>query len=249
LQAVFTKLTQPIVDFVKKITETIKGFDTVYTSADNARKGIKRVIPDTKALAEKFEMLLPVLAAATAGFATFAGRALLPAVPILGALFSKLSPFPVALLVLALTSTQVRKALINLFTAFKPLVPIIVQIGKVMATASVIGVAVLAKAINILAGIVRGVIGFVQRKAREGRSRHHHGRRSGPRAQRDRSPKGNLSSRTRTQSGQPFGREEGDRRGTNDSRLPSPLQEAFPSRPHHGTGPEKPLRMLRENAG
>ena len=162
LQAVFTKLTQPITDFVKKITETIKGFDTVYTSADNARKGIKRVIPDTKALAEKFEMLLPPIAAATAGLATFAGRGLLQNLPIIGNVLSKLKVFPVMMVVLALTSTQVRKALVNLFTAFKPLVPVIVQIGKVMGQASVIGVAVLAKAINILAAIVRGVIGFVQ---------------------------------------------------------------------------------------
>jgi phage-related protein len=163
LQAVFTKLTQPLTDFITKITDAVKGFDTVYTSADNARKGIKRVIPDTKALAEKFEMLLPPIAAATAGLATFAGRGLLQNLPIIGNVLSKLKVFPVMMVVLALTSTQVRKALVNLFTAFKPLVPVIVQIGKVMATASTIGVAVLAKAINILAAIVRGVIGFFQR--------------------------------------------------------------------------------------
>ena len=163
LQAVFTKLTQPITDFIKKITDAVKGFDVVYTSADNARKGIKKVIPDTKALAEKFEMLLPVLAGAAAGFSAFAGRALLPGVPILGNIFAKLRPLPVALLAMALTSTQVRKALVNLFSAFKPLVPVIIQIGKVMGQASAIGVALLAKAINILAAIVRGVIGFVQR--------------------------------------------------------------------------------------
>ncbi|ANH49232.1 tail tape measure protein [Freshwater phage uvFW-CGR-AMD-COM-C203] len=163
LQAVFTKLTQPITDFITKITDAVKGFDTVYTSADNARKGLKKVIPDTKALAEKFEMLLPPIAAATAGLATFAGRGLLQNLPIIGNVLSKLKVFPVMMVVLALTSTQVRKALVNLFTAFKPLVPVIVQIGKVMGTASVIGVAVLAKAINILAAIVRGVIGFVQR--------------------------------------------------------------------------------------
>lgn len=162
LQAVFTKLTQPITDFVKKITEAIKGFDTIYTSAENASKGIKRVIPDTKKLAETFEMLLPAIAGVAAGFAAFAGKALLPGVPIIGTVFAKLKPFPVALLAMALTSTQVRKALVNLFTAFKPLVPVIVQIGKIMGTVAAVGVMVLAKAINILAAIVRGVIGFVK---------------------------------------------------------------------------------------
>lgn len=162
LQAVFTKLTQPLTDFVKKITDAVKSMDIMYKSADDARNGLKRVIPDTKALAEKFEMLLPPIAAATAGLATFAGRGLLQNLPILGNVLSKLRVFPVMMVVLALTSTQVRKALVNLFTAFKPLVPVIVEIGKVMGTASAIGVAILAKAINILAAIVRGVIGFVQ---------------------------------------------------------------------------------------
>jgi len=163
LREVFMKLTQPITDFITKITGAIKGMDIMYTSADNAAKGIKRVIPDTRKLAETFEMILPAIAGVAAGFAAFAGKALLPGVPIIGTVFSKLKPFPVALLAMALTSTQVRKALVNLFTAFKPLVPIIVQIGKIMGTVAAVGVMVLAKAINILAAIVRGVIGFVQR--------------------------------------------------------------------------------------
>jgi len=163
LQAVFTKLTQPIVDFVKKITDTIKGFDTVYTSADNARKGIKRVIPDTKALAEKFEMLLPAIAGVAAGFSAFAGRALLPGVPIIGRVFAMLKPFPVALLAMALTSTQVRNALVNLFSAFKPLLPVVIKMAQIMGQVAAVSVMILAKAINILAAIVRGVIAFVQR--------------------------------------------------------------------------------------
>jgi phage-related protein len=162
LQALFTKLTQPITDFVKKITDAIKGFDVMYTSAENASKGIKRVIPDTKKLAETFEMILPAIAGVAAGFSAFAGKALLPGVPIIGKVFEKLRPFPVALLAMALTSTQVRKALVNLFTAFKPLLPVFVQIGKIMGTVAAVGVMVLAKAINILAAIVRGVLGFVQ---------------------------------------------------------------------------------------
>lgn len=162
LQAVFTKLTEPLTNLIKNITDAVKGFDVMYTSAENASKGIKRVIPDTKKLAETFEMLLPPIAAATAGLATFAGRGLLQNLPIVGNLLSKLKVFPVMMVVLALTSTQVRKALVNLFSAFKPLLPAIVQIGKAMATVSSIGVMVLAKAINILAGIVRAVIGFIQ---------------------------------------------------------------------------------------
>jgi phage-related protein len=163
LREVFIKLTQPLTDFIKKITDAIKGFDVMYTSAENASKGIKRVIPDTKALAEKFEMLLPPIAAATAGLATFAGRGLLQNLPIIGNMLTKLKVFPVMMVVLALTSTQVRKALVNLFTAFQPLVPVLVQISKVMGDVSAVGVMILAKAINILAAIVRRVFSFIQK--------------------------------------------------------------------------------------
>jgi phage-related protein len=162
IQMVLTKLTAPIVIVVDKITEFVKGLDEVKVSADEARLALRSSANPVKALAQNFEMILPVLAAATAGFATFGGKALLANVPILGSFLQRLSPLPVALVVLALTSTQVRNALINLISAFRPLLPVLTQLGKIASTASVIGVAVLAKAIHGLAAIVRGSISFVQ---------------------------------------------------------------------------------------
>ena len=159
---VFKKLTQPITDLLGKLKFWAEGFTTAGRSADEARMKAEKVIPTVVSIAEKMEMLLPVLAAVTAGFATFAGRGLLQNLPILGNLLSRLSPIPVALVVLALTSTQVRNALVNLFTAFKPLLPVITQLGKIASAVGVVGVAVLAKAINILAAAVRGTIAFVQ---------------------------------------------------------------------------------------
>jgi phage-related protein len=163
MKMVLTKLTQPFVSLIDKITLFIGELDksTKYTGA--FLETTDKAITPVKKLAESFETLLPVIAAAGAGFATFAGRDLLRNLPILGNFLQGLKVFPVVMVTLALTSTQVRKALANLLSAFKPLLPVIVQIGKVMATASTIGVAVLAKAINILAAIVRGIIGFVQR--------------------------------------------------------------------------------------
>ena len=159
---VMVKLTAPVSAFVDKLTEMINGLVGTKKYVGSTLEEVKRVGPNIQMMAEKFEMLLPVLAAATAGFATFAGRGLLQNLPILGNVLSKLSPLPVALVVLALTSTQVRNALVNLFTAFKPLLPALTQLGKIASTAGVIGVAVLAKAINILAGAVRGTLSFIQ---------------------------------------------------------------------------------------
>lgn len=162
IKMVLTKLTAPIVVAVDKITEFVKGLDKVTGSADEARAKSLTLINPVKSLAEKFEMILPPLAAATAGFATFAGNKLLTQLPVLGKLLGFLKPLPVAFVVLALTSTQVRRAFGNLLSAFKPLLPVIQQIGKIMGTVSVIAIAVFAKALNILAAVVRGVIGFVK---------------------------------------------------------------------------------------
>jgi hypothetical protein len=160
---VMVKLTAPITAFVDKIALMIKGLDGGNEYIGSTISNVKKLSPSIETLAAKFEMLLPVLAAATAGFATFAGRGLLQNLPVLGNVMSKLSPLPVALVVLALTSTQVRGALINLFKAFSPLLPVIQQLGKIASQVGVGAVAVLAKAINILASIVRGSISFIQR--------------------------------------------------------------------------------------
>jgi hypothetical protein len=162
LQMVFVKLTAPITTFVTKLSDAIKKF----TEASAPVKNLDGTLKDSKAsviaMAEKFEMLLPVLAAVGSGFAVMAGKQLFGMVPVLGSVLSKLSPLPVALLVLAATSTQVRTAILNLLSAFTPILPIFTAVGKIMATLSVIGVAVLAKAINALATVVRTSISFIQ---------------------------------------------------------------------------------------
>ena len=162
LQMVFVKLTAPITAFLTKLSDAVKKFTEASAPVKNLDGTLKDSQSTITAMAEKFEMLLPVLAAVGSGFAVMAGKQLFGMVPVLGSVMSKLSPLPVALIVLALTSTQVRTAMLNLITAFKPLLPIFVQFGKIMGQVSVIAVALLAKGINLVAGAVRGVIGFVQ---------------------------------------------------------------------------------------
>ena len=138
LKTVLTKLTEPVVKFVDKITLMITNLDKGTQSLGNLYTVNEKVLPSIKSLASQFEMFLPVIAAATAGFATFAGRGLLQNLPIIGNVLSKLKVFPVVMVVLALTSNQVRAALGNLLNAFAPLLPVIVQLGKVMANASTV---------------------------------------------------------------------------------------------------------------
>jgi len=162
LQMVFVKLTAPITALLTKIGDVIKKF----TEADVPIKNLDGTIQNSQtaitAMAEKFEMLLPVLASVGSAFGVMAGKQLFSAIPVLGQVLAKLSPLPVALVVLAATSTQVRTAIINLLNALRPILPIFVAIGKAMGALSVVAVAVLAKAINFLATIVRGSINFIK---------------------------------------------------------------------------------------
>jgi phage-related protein len=162
LTLVFQKLTAPITAALNKAKEFTDSFTNAAKSVDEARERYAKILPTAESLATSFERLLPPIAAVTAGFATMGGTVLFKGVPVFGALFQALRPLPVALIVLALTSTQVRTALVNLFSAFKPLLPAISALAKFASQASVLGVAILAKAINILAGVVRAIITTIQ---------------------------------------------------------------------------------------
>jgi len=162
LGMVIIKLTAPITAFLTKIGDMIKKFTEAKPPVEQLDGALKSSQATITSMAEKFEMLLPVLASVGSAFAVMAGKQLFSAVPIFGQILAKLSPLPVALVVLALTSTQVRNAFLNLINALKPILPIFVQLGKIMGAVSVVAVALLAKGINLVAGAVRGVISFVQ---------------------------------------------------------------------------------------
>jgi len=162
LQMVFVKLTEPITAFLTKLSDAVKKFTEATAPVQKLDGAITNSQAGITAMAEKFEMILPVLAAVGSAFGVLAGKQIFAMVPVLGSVLSKLSPLPVALVVLAATSTQVRTAMINLVNALKPVLPIFIELGKIMGAISVIGVAVLAKAINALAGIIRGAINFTK---------------------------------------------------------------------------------------
>jgi phage-related protein len=162
LEMVIVKLTAPITAFLTYIGDMIKKFTEAKAPAEQLDGALKNSQATVTSMAEKFEMLLPVLASVGSAFAVMAGKQLFSAIPVLGQVLAKLSPLPVALVVLAATSTQVRTAMINLLNAFRPILPIFTAIGKAMGALSVVAVAVLAKAINFLATIVRGSINFIK---------------------------------------------------------------------------------------
>ena len=149
LELVLVKLTTPITAFIKGLGSMIDRMNKAKIS--------------TEGLAEAIEFVLPVFAALGSAAAVVAGKQIFGMVPILGSVLQKLSPLPVAMLAMALTSTQVRNAVVKLLDALRPLLNPLMQLGKIMAGVAAIGVSILAKAISGLATIVNGAIGFFQK--------------------------------------------------------------------------------------
>jgi phage-related protein len=149
LGKVVVKLTTPFTNFAKSLREKIAVMNSAEVNIDR--------------LATRFEHLLPAVAGAGAGIAAFAGKSILGGLPLIGKLFSALRPFPIAFVAMALTSSQVRTALGKLLSALKPLIPPLIQLGKVIATVGAYAVSILAKAIELVAKVINGLISFVQR--------------------------------------------------------------------------------------
>jgi hypothetical protein len=151
LTAVFVYITTPLVKFM----DGMKGF---VERLDSAKI-------NTEALAQKLNAVLPILLAVGSAFATAGGAALFKMVPVLGTVLGMLNPVAVGFAVLALTSTRVREAFVNLGKAFLPVVGIMKQVAQTILGVLGYAVGAIAIAINGLARVVTGIIGFIQRFA------------------------------------------------------------------------------------
>jgi hypothetical protein len=148
LQTVLVKIMTPVTNFVKGLRDKITAFNEAKISV--------------KGLADQFEIILPAIIGVSAGLAGMAGGKLLSQLPIIGRFFTGLTFLPAALVAVALTSGQMRAAIGKLFQALSPLLPPLVQLGKIASTIAGYGIAILAKAIEGVAKVISGIIGFVQ---------------------------------------------------------------------------------------
>jgi len=151
LEGVILKITEPIADLIDRFTDFIESSDMAGVASEK--------------LAGQMSMLLPAVAGATAGLSALAGRGLANMIPMLRSFTVFMKPIPIALAAIALTSPQVQSALRNLVSAFAPLVPILKTIGTVLTTGFAYAIAIVAKAIDGVAALVRRFIGFLQRFA------------------------------------------------------------------------------------
>lgn len=149
-------------DGLKKTSDTIKMYrervvGVAGTSAEIEAK--------TKALAETFAKFLPIIAAVGTALGLKVGKELTAGIPILGNFVSAFHPLVGALLAFVLTSPAIQQALMNLVSAFSPLIDVVKGSADSMAGAFTGAINILAGAINVLASGVRIVTEFLARNA------------------------------------------------------------------------------------
>ena len=151
--------------FLKKIQETA---DTakMYQERLTGIAGYSAILEaKTKSLSETFAKLMPLIAAVGTFLSVKFGRGLLDGIPIIGNFVKGLNPLYSGLLALVLTSPVIQQALMNLVSAFAPLLQIVKGSGDALGGAFTGALNVVAGAINVLARGVRVVTEFLARNA------------------------------------------------------------------------------------
>lgn len=151
--------------FLKKIQETA---DTakMYQERLSGIAGYSAVLEaKTKSLSETFAKLMPLIAAVGTFLSVKFGQGLLDGIPIIGNFVKGLNPLYSGLLALVLTSPVIQQALMNLVSAFAPLLQIVKGSGDALGGAFTGALNVVAGAINVLARGIRVVTEFLARNA------------------------------------------------------------------------------------
>jgi len=153
MEKVLTKLSDPIAKIATNLGNFIEKLDKSKLSVNG--------------IAETMEKVLPIALAFTTFFGIRAGKSLSQAAPFFQGFFTALNGYAklFTFFALALSSPQIRGALGQLISAFAPLLPILKKVGAVFTEVSALAIGVFAKAIQLVASIVRATIAFVQRFA------------------------------------------------------------------------------------
>lgn len=154
----------------KKLFDTLKGYidGMVFAEKTTSAFGDKLTKPAIRLqdFASNLEWILPPLAGLTAGLAALGGKTFLNFVPGMGGFAKVLKPLPIAMVAVALTSTQMRSAMGNLLNALKPLLNPLKEVARIISVALSVAVAVLAKGITYLANGIKNVTAFFKENQR-----------------------------------------------------------------------------------
>ena len=149
----------------KVLTKLADPFAKIATNLGNLIEKLDKSELSVNGIAGTMEKVLPIAAAFATFFGIKAGKSLAQAAPFFQGFFQTLAKFNIVFtaFVLAVTSPQIRGAIGQLVTAFKPLLPILVKLGAILTEVSALAIGVLAKAIRLVASVVSTTIAIVQR--------------------------------------------------------------------------------------
>ena len=148
MEKVLTKLSDPFAKIATNLGNFIEKLDKSKMSVDG--------------IASVMEKVLPIALGFTTFFGIKAGKSLSQAAPFFQGFFGALSKYAglFSAFVVVLTSPQIRNAVGNIISAFKPLLPIVKEVSKVLTVLSGLITGVIAKALNTLAAGIRAVTNF-----------------------------------------------------------------------------------------
>lgn len=167
VQMVLEKLTKPFVLLIDNIKMYVDNMDKVVIATKNSVGLFDRAAVNVKGLAEKIEFVLPAVAALAAAFATFAGAQIFRMIPVLGTVLGGLAgPLGIVAVVMTtlyLTSTQVKNAMNELFSALQPVADAVKKVGGAFFIAAAYGVSIFSFAISGIAKVIKGTNDFLTR--------------------------------------------------------------------------------------
>jgi hypothetical protein len=154
MEMLLTKLADPFAKIAENVGNFIEKIDKSEVSI--------------KSIASSMEKLLPIAIGFTTFFGIKAGKSLSQAAPFFQGFFAALSRYAglFTAFTVVLTSPQIRNAVGQIISAFKPLLPVLQQVGGVLSTLSGIITGVISKALTGLANLIRTITNFFQGNAR-----------------------------------------------------------------------------------
>jgi phage-related protein len=153
MEMLLTKLADPFAKIAENIGNFIEKIDKSEVSV--------------KSIASSMEKLLPIAVGFTTFFGIKAGQSLAQAAPFFQGFFNSLAKYAglFTAFTVVLTSPQIRNALGQVISAFKPLLPVVQQVGAVLAVLSALITGVISKALSGLASIIRTITNFFTNNA------------------------------------------------------------------------------------
>jgi phage-related protein len=154
MEKLLTKLADPFAKLMDNIGNFIEKLDKSKVSVNG--------------IASAMEKILPIAVGFTTFFGIKAGKSLAQAAPFFQGFFGALSKYAGVFTAFAviLTSPQIREAVGKIISTFKPLLPIVKEVGKALTVLSAFITGVVAKALNGLASVLKNITTFFTSNAR-----------------------------------------------------------------------------------